>query len=144
MNAEILARNHKNEPLYFKRGLGKGNVYLVAPLYGETEARQMLESTRHLLDMVIKPHLPVTVEGAPIHLNVNEHDEHIWIALFNHSAEEWRGTLVIHPFAKVTIKNAREIWTDVSVEKSCRKQGDEILLSTTVNPFGFSIFEFKK
>ncbi len=120
LEAEPLARNGKGDAVSYRRRLGAGQILLSAAPFGQSEACQLLGSFVRLLDMAVRPQIPVRLDDAgTIEIAINRGDGRLWVSLFNHAGEPWSGKITVGAKSP----RAMDIWNDVPVEGSNSTDG---------------------
>ena len=94
-NVEILARTRSDAPLVLAHRMGKGNVYTCLIPWFEAGHTPLSRLALRLLDAVITPIQPVTLDGPPAAWASSRSNAAIHVVIANHDDASWQGEVVL-------------------------------------------------
>lgn len=83
----------EGDPLLLHRAMGKGEAWLWTVPFVLDSARKPLRCGVELLDRLFAPLLPFEFDGPPLQRIINRTEKGWLVAMLNHGAEPWNGTL---------------------------------------------------
>jgi hypothetical protein len=135
--AQVLATANGSDPLITTNAVGKGHVILTTPSYLQDAAQdQILSIGTRLLDWLQSQYAIAQVNGPPIEFIVNQAPYGIVVALLNHTANTWNGTITTNTFNQVTAVN--EYTADVSAPYTVNDA--TVTVTATVPAWGVQVY----
>jgi hypothetical protein len=127
----------RGEPLLLRRPWHRGAVYFHAGDFGlSLDGARLAAPLVALLDELIPPLAPVSVEGPPVQWSVNRTTRGWLVLLINHGAEAWQGTVTLRDVAAAV----RERWTEFTPAAEVTPAGTRVSLD--VPAFAPRVLEF--
>ncbi len=132
--AEPLVTGEDSRPLLTSHAVGKGRVIMSAPYHhlGLT-GRAMVRGIQAGLQALIRPHLPIDIDGPPVQYQVNRTPAGLLVALFNWSKDPWQGSLCC---ASADIRQVHDLWSSCVVETDSGSS-----FTATVPPYAISLYQ---
>ena len=122
-------------PIITENRIGKGKVILTLPYFLLHPTRHnLLQIGRDIYSHIIKPLLPIQIEGAPIQYLVNKIEDGFIVTLVNNDAYQWEGEIV---FDGKSFNSCGELWEGRNLPVS--KNDGQGKVSLHIAPFEFAV-----
>ena len=138
-NVRVLAQVPNGNPVIACHFLGEGRVYTCMAPWFEGGAAMAGPAAR-MFDEVIKPLLPVRIEGLPVHWASSRSDDEYFIALSNCSDTEWKGRVCV-PSGSIPTATCRELLTGESI--TMQHVGPHAACNVEVPPFDVRVLSLR-